>query len=59
MYKFIEIVEIDSNKVDRRYNVTNKSDRYIDKLEMGLMRKIDFDRYFVHNHESQEELPTI
>lgn len=41
----IQIVEIATQKVIKEHDISDKSDSYIEKLEMALYDRIDLDRY--------------
>jgi hypothetical protein len=49
--KFVEVVEIDTRKVEHRIEVTGKPQRQIDKAVRGLLRQINTDKYFVSEPE--------
>lgn len=43
--KCLQIIEIATNKVEKEFDITGKSESYIDKLEMGLARQLNWDLY--------------
>ena len=44
-YKYLEIVDISSEKVKQRYNVTDKDTAYISKKMLSISRNLS-DKYF-------------
>lgn len=56
MYKYIEIVEISSDTVASRMDVSAKSTRQIDKLEHSILFRINTDLFFVRTKNSDEAL---
>jgi len=43
----LEVVEIETGKVVETVEVYDKPERMIDRVEMGMLRNMDLDRYFV------------
>ena len=43
--KCLQIIEIATNKVEKEFDITGESESYIDKLEMGLARQLNWDLY--------------
>lgn len=56
MYKYIEIVLYDTNKVVKRIDVKNRSEKQIDKIEDGLNINLNHDQYFTRVSESNIQL---
>lgn len=49
--QFVEVVEIETCKVEHRIDVAGKSQSQIDKTVRGLLRQINTDKYFVSEPE--------
>lgn len=45
----LEVVSFDTDEVVRRLDVTNKTESQVEKIERGLMRNMDLDKYFVRD----------
>ena len=43
--KYLQIIEIATNKVEKELDLTGKSESYILTLEMGLARQLNWDLY--------------
>ena len=59
MYKYLEIVKDKGNEVVKRLNVSDKSERSIEKIEGGMNINLNHDEYTVQYNESDVELPVI
>ena len=59
MYKYLEIVKDKGNEVVKRLNVSDKSERSIEKIERGMNINLNHDEYTVQYNESDVELPVI
>lgn len=59
MYKYLEIVSHEDGEVVKRSDVTNKTERTIDKIDSGMNRNLNHAEYFTRETESEEELKTI
>ena len=57
MHRYLEVVEFDGRKVVRRLDVTEKSDRAVERIEMALLRQTDRDRFFVRDVRKRLRLP--
>ncbi len=57
--KYLEVVSFDDSQVVRRYDITEKTDRYVEKLESGLLNRIDLNNYFTSIIYKNEELPEL
>jgi hypothetical protein len=43
--KYLQIIEISTNKVEKEFDITSKSESYINNLEMGISRQLNWDLY--------------
>ena len=59
MYKYLEIVKDEGNEVVKRLNVSDKSERSIEKIENGMNINLNYNEYTVQYKESYTELPVI
>lgn len=59
MYKYLEIVKDEGNEVVKRLNVSNKSERSIEKIENAMNINLNHNEYTVQYNESDVELPVI
>lgn len=59
MYTYLEFVRIENGEVVKRLNMTGKSERQIERTEMGMLMRCDRERFFVNTNESEVELELI
>lgn len=59
MYKYLEIVKDKGNEVVKRLDVSDKSERSIEKIENGMNINLNHNEYTVQYNESDVELPVI
>ena len=59
MYKYLEIVKDEGNEVVKRLNVSDKSERSIEKIENGMNINLNHNEYTVQYNESDTELSVI
>ena len=59
MYKYLEIVKDEKNEVVKRLNVSDKSERSIEKIENGMNINLNHNEYTVQYNESDVELHVI
>ena len=52
--KCLQIIEIATNKVEKEFDITGESESYIDKLEMGLARQLNWDLYRIAFEEKDD-----
>jgi len=52
--KTLRIVEITTGKVEKEFDVTNKSERQIERMEAGILINLDVDRYFTTVMDNQK-----
>ena len=55
MKQVIEIMEIETAKTIKEIDVTGKSERQIEKIEMGILRQLDRDRFCMGLREQAVE----
>lgn len=58
LFKYLEIQDFEGNVISR-FDVSDRSPSYIDKMDAGLNRNLEHDMYFTLYHESKTELETI
>lgn len=58
MYKYLEIVSIKTHKAVLRVDVTGKSERSIERTEMGMLMQMNREEYHTSETESETTLPT-
>lgn len=51
MAKFIEVVEIETEEVVKRIDVSDKSERQAETVLMGMLRNMDTENFFVREAE--------
>lgn len=59
IYKYIEIKDFESQGVVKRLDVSNKSERDIEKIDSGMNRNLNHDKYYTTDFTSDFELDTI
>lgn len=47
MSRFLEIIEYDTGKCEKRIEVTGKSEREVERLERGMLRNLNRDKFYV------------
>lgn len=58
MYKYIEVIEDETKEAILRMDVTEKSDRTIERVWSGLSLNLNHDKFTITERESETELPT-
>lgn len=58
MYKYIEVIEDETKEAVLRMDVTEKSDRTIERVWSGLSLNLNHDKFTITENESETELPT-
>ncbi len=58
MFKYVEIVDFDTEKVTKRYNVTLMSEDGVDTVEDGCNFNLNHNTHFVRRVECETELET-
>lgn len=56
MKKYLEITDAKTKEVIKRMDVTDKSERHIERIEMGILMQMNRDKYYVGEVESKTEL---
>lgn len=59
MYKYFEIIKDDTKEVVSRSDVSNKSERQIDKIRAGASINLNHNEYYIQVTESETELPLV
>jgi len=59
MYKYLEIVKDDTNEVVSRMDVTDKSERQIDKIWDGASINLNHDDYSLQLNECETKFDKI
>ena len=57
--KYLEIINIDTDAVAKRIDVTGKNDRHIEKIEDGMNINLNHNVYYTNLNVSEGELPGI
>ena len=55
MNKYIEIKEFGTNKVVKRFDVTGKADRMIDKFDDGINIQLNHDKFYTQTNETKRK----
>jgi hypothetical protein len=58
-FKYIEIIKMDNKEVVKRSDVSDKSDRSIERIEMGMNINLNHKEYMTNINESETELTEI
>lgn len=58
-YKYLEIRSYGDGGVVKRIDVTGKSERQIERIESGMNRNLNHDKYYTTEFESKVELEKI
>ena len=58
-FKYIEIIKLDNKEVVKRMDVSDSSERSIDRTEMGMNINLNHKEYMTNINESETELPII
>ena len=58
MYKYLEIVEDSTNEVACRMDITNCSERQIERLENGVHINMNHDKFHTREMEYEEKQDT-
>jgi len=59
MYKYFEIIKDDTKEVVSRSDVSNKTERQIDKIWVGASINLNHNEYSIQITESETELPLV
>jgi len=49
---YLEIIEYSTGKVSQRFDMTGKSEREYDKLDRGINRQLDHERFYTIEHRT-------
>lgn len=58
-YHYLEVVAYSDNKVIRRFDITDKSEIQIERLDNGIKRKMNHTYYYTFIRESDIKLEEI
>lgn len=59
MNTYIEIKSLENSEVVKRLDVTGKTDRQQEQIEMGMLRNLNRDKYYTFSYDSETKLPEI
>lgn len=54
---YLEIIEYSTGKVSQRFDMTGKSEREFDKLDRGINRQLDHERFYTMEHRTTNKYP--
>jgi hypothetical protein len=57
-FQYLEIVKMEGNKVVKRFDVTGKGERGIERLERGVNINLNHNEFFTQENDSDVELTT-
>lgn len=49
---YLEIIEYSTGEVSQRFDMTDKSETEYDKLDRGINRKLDHERFYTMKHRT-------
>lgn len=58
-FKYLEVLEFETENCVKRIDVTGKPESQIDKAEMGMLRNMNREDYFTRQEEYQTAQPII
>jgi hypothetical protein len=58
-YVYLEIVEYGTDEVVKRMDVTNKSERLIERIERGVNINLNHNEFFTRQSSTEENLKEI
>jgi hypothetical protein len=59
MKRYIEIVETKTDKIVLRSDVTEKSEKNIERIEYGMNINLNHSKFFTRVIDSEKELPKV
>jgi hypothetical protein len=59
IYSYIEIKELETGKVIQRLDVSDKSQKTIEKAEMGMNINLNHQKYYTFSFDSEYKLDEI
>lgn len=59
MYKYLEVVDDDSNEVVQRLDVSDKSERSVERIENGMNINLNHSKYTTQINTSEVKLSII
>jgi len=57
-FQYLEIVQMEGNKVVKRFDVTGKGERGVERLERGVNINLNHDEFYTSTNDSDVELTT-
>jgi len=57
MYKYLEIIDMDTDAVIRRMDVSNKTETQIERIDNGLNINLNHDKYLTVVKEYRVRMP--
>ena len=52
--KYTQIIEFATNAIEKEFDVTDKSQTHIDRLENGILQNLNLDKFTVQTIERDE-----
>lgn len=59
IFKYLEVKSYDNGKVVKRLDVSNESDRSIDRIERGLNINLNHEAFYTFSYESEYKQDVI
>ena len=59
VFKYVEIKNYENGKVEKRYDVSDRSNGMIDKFERGLNINLNHDKFYTFSFESEIKLDAV
>lgn len=59
MFKYLEIVKKETNEIVKRMDITNQSERQIERIEMGVLMNLNVKEYHIKIATSETKLERI
>jgi len=56
MKHYLDIIDYNTTKCVKRFDVTGQTERQIDKLDRGVNINLNHEQYYTQEHKSNEEL---
>lgn len=59
IFKYVEIKNYENGKVEKRYDVSDRSNGMIDKFERGLNINLNHNKFYTFSFESEIKLDAV
>lgn len=59
MFKYLEIVKKETKEIVKRMDITNQSERQIERIEMGVLMNLNIKEYYIKIATSETKLERI